>query len=126
MAVVSFCHSGFTPSLQLRDEFVVKPLPHLENDTEAIWAKVLLPGEKSSLEGVLESIIDKPDNKHLILGGDFNCPSIDSQNLSVRPGGAENNLYKQAVYPKTGGMQMYRQYSKKGTDTKPKTTGLFL
>ena len=41
------------------------------------------------LEGVLESIIDKPDKKHLILGGDFNCPSIDWQNLSVRPGGAE-------------------------------------
>ena len=43
------------------------------------------------LEGVLQSIIDKPGNKHHIglLGGDFNCPSIDWQNLSVRPGGAE-------------------------------------
>ena len=93
--------------LSFRDEFVVEPLPNLENDTEAIWAKVLLPGEKAlyvgsfyrppksgsepleKLEGVLESIIDKPDNKHLILGGDFNCPSIDWQNLSVRPGGTE-------------------------------------
>ena len=93
--------------MSFRDEFVVEPLPNLENDTEAIWAKVLLPGEKAlyvssfyrppksgsepleKLEGVLESIIDKPDNKHLILGGDFNCPSIDWQNLSVRPGGAE-------------------------------------
>ena len=77
-----------------RDEFVVEPLPNLENHTEAIWVKVLLPGEKAlyvgsfyrppksgsepleKLEGVLERIIDRPDNKHLILGGDFNCPSI--------------------------------------------------
>ena len=36
MAVVSF-----------KDEFVVEPLPNLENDTEAIWAKALLPGEEA-------------------------------------------------------------------------------
>ena len=35
------------------------------------------------LEGGLESVIDKPDYKHLIKGGDFNCPSIDWQNLLV-------------------------------------------
>ena len=81
MAVVSF-----------RDEFVVEPLPNLENDTEAIWAKVLLPGEKAvyvgsfyrppksgsepleKLEGVLESIIDKPDINILYWVGILTVP----------------------------------------------------
>ena len=76
-----------------------------ENNSEIIWAKVDLNSTKSLLlgnfyrppdskietfEGLQQSVqqlTKSINNKHVILGGDFNLPNIDWNTKTVNPGG---------------------------------------
>ncbi|XP_053380040.1 uncharacterized protein LOC128548699 [Mercenaria mercenaria] len=97
----------------VRKDLVSDEQVHLITECEIEWAKVKMKGKKdlylssfylplrnlndlTQLDNSLEKLTNSGKNKHIILGGDFNCPDIDWDNLQVTPN-APDKAVQQAL-----------------------------
>ena len=85
----------------------------LVTECEIEWTKVKMKGKKDlylssfymshrnmndliQLDNSLEKLTNIGKNKHILMGGDFNCPDIDWENLQVKPN-APDKAIQQAL-----------------------------
>ena len=100
--------------IAVSNDYISSNVTIQENNSEIVWAKVDLNSTKSLLlgnfyrppdaeietfEGLQKSVqqlTKSINNKHVILGGDFNLPDIDWNTKTVNPGG-KNKQFSESV-----------------------------
>ena len=92
-----------------REGLITDAQPQLTTDCEIVWSKVKARNKKdiylcsfymphrnlndiNRLDDSLRQITQCKTGKHIILAGDFNCPDIDWENMSVKKGAADREV----------------------------------
>ena len=100
--------------LLIRNELISTEEKDLTAECESVWARIKLQNSKdlivgsfymphrnkkdiSELEKILSVLSNKPNQKHSILTGDFNCPDICWDTGTVRPSAPERNIQQDLV-----------------------------
>ncbi|EDO35065.1 predicted protein [Nematostella vectensis] len=100
--------------IAVNNNLVSIPRPDLDSDCEIIWCEVLLEKESillgyyyrqeskgmdslDALEVSLSKVVQSAGNRHIILTGDFNLPSIDWVTSNVPSGAKDVNLCKRLL-----------------------------
>ena len=93
--------SGGGVLIAVRSSFNVIPRPDLDTNCEIIWIEILTQGQSTlfgsfyrppsdklptieALEESLQKVSEVAGNRQIILGGDFNLPSIDWDTLTIK------------------------------------------
>ena len=98
----------------VRNELISSEEKDLDCDCEIIWTRIKLQNSKdliignfymphrsdkdlNELEKALLCLSGKPNQKHTILTGDFNCPDVEWENGIVRPSSPDRSVQQKLV-----------------------------
>ena len=99
----------------VKEGLIADAQPQLTTDCEIVWTKVKARNEKdiylcsyymphrnlkdiARLDESLKQATNQKKGKHIILAGDFNCPDINWEKMSVNKGAADREVQQALLY----------------------------
>ena len=97
-----------------QNRFVMDAQPHLVTDCEIVWSKIktwkgkdlylcsfYMPHRKiddiRKLDDSIRKLTNTPKEKYIIVAGDFNCPDINWDNMSLNKGAADSEVQQALI-----------------------------
>ncbi|XP_071506791.1 uncharacterized protein [Diadema antillarum] len=98
----------------VRKDMTSESQPSLTTECEVVWTKAKIQGSRDlyiasfymphrhldsirKLGDSLQKLLSQPKEKHIVLAGDFNCPDIDWEHLTVRKGAPDREVQQALI-----------------------------